>query len=692
MLVEVGFLVSAYIGKRLLDKRRNKHQQKKAIVVQKQSNQIFQSDSQKGQQKQLINSPEKLIHSTEIQDKTNKEFAHQFKVSIVSLVVSFISQFFYAPMKVVSLGLFMYVGFPYMKEAEKALIEKRKFNSNVSDAIVTLGCVATNQYFAFGMAQMHYYFSQKMISKLEDKSKAMLLNVFEQQPCSQVWVLKENVEIEIPLETLHINDIVILKGGEVVPVDGLVTDGMAMVDQHALTGESQPVEKEVGDQIFAGTLMMTGRVCVKVEKAGKDTSLSKIGHILNNTLDFKSTTQLKGEQWADQGVFLQLGITSLALLTVGPLGAIAILNTNFGYRIKLIAPLQTLNHLNLASQQGILIKDGRSLELLSQVDTILFDKTGTLTHEEPEVGRIIVCDHYQEEELLIYAAAAECKLTHPIAKAILNKAEDSQLTLPQVEDSNYQMGYGLTVRIDNKIIQVGSVRFMGLEGISIPKVIEEEMAHSFNQGHSLVMVAIDHQLCGAIEIQPSIRPEIKEMIRGLRQQGIKHIAIVSGDHQHPTQKLAEELGMDSYFYDVLPENKASIVEELQKQGHSVCFIGDGINDAIAMKKAQVSISLRGATSVATDLAQIVLMDGSLSHLSGLFDVAKRLETQLRNGLIISIAPLPIILVGGFLFHFGILSSFIINHIAVLSGVVYAMKTKLKREKSGALKVLPDKTF
>jgi len=711
MLVEVGLLVSAYIGKRLLDKRSHitkqlldkqghfgkrlsnknhqQHQQKKAIVVQKPSNQNLQSDCQKAQSKSLIKSPEKQTHSTAIQKKTDQMFEHQFKVSLISLGVSLISQF-YAPMRFISLGLFMYGGFPYMKEAEKALVQERKFNSNVSDVLMVLGCLATNQYFAFGTTHVYYYFTQKMTSKLEDKSKGMLLNVFEQQPSDQVFVVKNNVEMETPLEALESNDIVVVKGGEVVPVDGIVTEGMAMIDQHALTGESQPVEKEVGSQVFAGTLMMTGRLCVKVEKTGQDTSLAKIGQILNNTIDFKTNTQLKGEQWADQGVFPQLGITGLALLTVGPLGAMAILNSNFGYRVKLIAPLQTLTHLNLASKQGILIKDGRSLELLTQIDTILFDKTGTLTREEPEVGRIIVCDHYLEEELLTYAAAAERKLTHPIAKAIVNKAQASQLTLPEIADSNYQMGYGLTVQIGHKIIQIGSIRFMNLEGIAIPKLIEEEMAHSFEQGHSLVMVAIDRQLCGAIEIQPSIRPEIKEMIAGLRQRGIKHLAIVSGDHQHPTEKLAKELGMDSYFYEVLPENKASLVEELQKQGRFVCFIGDGINDAIAMKKAQVSISLRGATSVATDLAQIILMDGSLSHLCGLFDVAKNLETQLQNGLIMSIAPLPIVIVGGFLFHFGIFSSIIVNQIAIWSAVSYAMNAKLKGEKT-TLKVSSEKT-
>ncbi|MEK8015800.1 MAG: HAD-IC family P-type ATPase, partial [Candidatus Parabeggiatoa sp.] len=178
-------------------------------------------------------------------------------------------------------------------------------------------------------------------------------------------------------------------------------------------------------------------------------------------------------------------------------------------------------------------------------------------------------------------------------------------------------------------------------------------------GYSIVVVAVNHQAVGVIELQSSVRTEIKPMMTGLRQQGIKFMAIVSGDHQQPTQKLAEDLGMDSYFYEVLPQQKAEIVEQLQKEGKSVCFIGDGINDTIAMKTANVSISLQGATSIATDTAEIVLMDGSLSQLCKLFDIAKRLEANLQKSLALTLAPGISSLSSAFFLHFNIMTSLLI---------------------------------
>ena len=650
MLIEAGIFLSAYVGMRFFKKLRKTNKEK--VIVAKESN-TLQSFSE-----------------------TNKVREYKFKVSILSFGVSIIRQFFYPNLALLNIGLYIY-SFPYMRESEKALIKEGKIDSNVLTAMGFISAIATNQYFATGFIDMYYHLERKIKAKVQGKSKQMLINLFEQQP-RNAWVLKNGVEIEMPLEALHVNDIVVVNTGEVIPVDGVIIKGMALIDQHALTGESQPVEKNVGDQVFAATtVMMTSKLYVKVEKTGKETSIEKISDILNRTVDFRMGIQLKGEEWANQAILLQLGITGATLLTVGPIGASAILNGNFGYRIRLIGPIQTLNHLNLASQHGILIKDGRSIELLIQIDTILFDKTGTLTSEEPEVGRIIRChEHYTEAEILTYTAAAELKLTHPIARAILKKSAEFNLSLPKIENSNYQIGYGITVSIDNKSIQVGSIRFMELEGIAIPQIMEEEMEHSFNQGHSLVMVAIDHQLAGAIEIQPSIRPEVKKIISGLRQRGIKHLAIVSGDHKQPTQKLAEELGMDNFFYDVMPEDKAKIVEELQKQGKSVCFIGDGVNDSIAIKKANVSISLHGASSVATDMAQVVFMDGKLTNLCKLFDLAKNLDHKLRNCLIISIIPFPLIVGGIFLFHFGLASTLIDNQIGLWTGVGYAMNMKI----------------
>jgi Cu2+-exporting ATPase len=225
--------------------------------------------------------------------------------------------------------------------------------------------------------------------------------------------------------------------------------------------------------------------------------------------------------------------------------------------------------------------------------------------------------------------------------------------------------------LENKIVQVGSVRFMAKEGICIPDSIDQ--ANFYNKGSSLVFVAVNRQVAGAIEIQPQVRPEVKRIIAGLRQRGIKHIAIVSGDHKQPTQNLAQELGMDSYFYEILPENKAQIVEQLQKKGHSVCFVGDGINDAIAMKKANVSISLRGATSIATDMAEVVLMDGSLSHLCDLVDISQKLDENLQKTLGLVLAPGVINLIGAFMLHFWILTALVVNTAFGVVGISNAMR-------------------
>ncbi len=234
--------------------------------------------------------------------------------------------------------------------------------------------------------------------------------------------------------------------------------------------------------------------------------------------------------------------------------------------------------------------------------------------------------------VLTYAAAAEQRFVHPITRAIIQSAKERRLQLPELQEANYKIGYGITVSFNNKTIKVGSIRFMNTEGIALPSRIQEAIAPLQEEGHSLIMVAINDQIKGAIEMQPQIRPEVRQIINKLRRRGIKHIAIVSGDHEQPTQQLANALGVNSYFYEILPEDKASLVEQFQKEGHKVCFVGDGINDAIAMKKANVSISLRGASSIATDMAQVVLVDGSLSHICDVFDLSTRLNTGLQRSL------------------------------------------------------------
>ncbi len=475
-------------------------------------------------------------------------------------------------------------------------------------------------------------------------------------------------------------DLVAVHTGETIPVDGVVVNGHASIDQRVLTGESQPAEKGPGDFVFALTIVLSGDISIETSKTGRDTVAAQIGDILNHTADYRRSLQWQWLQFVDKMALPTLASGILTLPLVGPAGALGIMfAVSFPYCMRVIAPITLLNFLNLASQNGILIKDGRSLELLNQVDTVVFDKTGTLTQEQPHVGKIYALAHYSEELILSYAAAAEAKQTHPIAKAIRQEAMDRGLKSPEAEEATYKMGYGLHVKIGTHAVRVGSTRFMALEGLAIPTQIEVIQNDSHEQGCSLICVAIDDQVAGAIELHPTIRQEAKQIIRSLQQRQMP-IYIISGDHEQPTRKLAASLGIDHYFAETLPENKAALIEQLQAEGKSVCFVGDGINDSIALKKANVSISLRGASSVATDTAQVVLMDESLKQLDKLFDLSKTFDTTMKNGLRVMVVP-NIFGIGGVLFlHFGFLPAALFYYLGMVMGLGNSMLPVINDQK------------
>jgi Cu2+-exporting ATPase len=683
MLLDVGILTAIYIVIRRFENNKEKKQQKNKNRVahsvekpQSSAKVVIEKDMSIPADKNLVENCPENAASEMLKKKHDRYFLIG---NALNLGVATIRQFIYPPIAPLSIVLFSYTLFPEFKQAENLMRERRIGHEILSVTFSVLGMMM-NQYALVALNNLFYYASNKIIEKTQDRSKKMLINIFEQLP-SKAWVLKDNVEIEVAIEELQINDIVIVNTGEVIPIDGIITQGIALIDQHALTGESQPAEKVAGEQVFASTIVITGKISIKVEKAGNDTIFSKVLQILNHSINSKTHLQSQGEKWADQAALPFLGLSALTLGLLGSYSTLVVLSSTFGYRIRILAPLGTLNHLNLAYQKGILVKEGRALENLTQVDTFLFDKTGTLTLEQPEVGRIISCDDYDENEILMYAAAAERKVAHPLAKAILKKAEESKLSLPDIEDSKYQMGYGITVSFNNNVIRVGSSRFMSMEGIVLPEPIKKAMAHSHLQGHSIIMVAVNQNIVGAIELQTVVRPEVKQLIAGLRQRGIKHLAIVSGDQKQPTQQLAKQLGMDSYYSEVLPQDKAKIVEQLQKEGKSVCFVGDGINDVIAMKKADVSISLSGASSIATDIAQVIFMDGTLSHLTWLFDISTNLETNLRNSLIITMIPAAMGVSGAFLINMKILSAILLKNGFFLFGIGNAMLPLNKLDKS-----------
>ena len=620
--------------------------------------------------RQIVEILDSALSEAEAPEGRDKADLH-LPLCTASLPLAATAQFMMPALLPIAAGLFAYTSIPTFRSARDVLFRERRLGVDVLDAIVVIGCLGTMQILPGTLLCWCLGFGRVLVKKTQDDSKRLLLSAFGKQP-RYAWLYRDGTEVQIALDKLQAGDLIVVSTGEVIPVDGTISDGMAMIDQHALTGESTPAEKGVGDRVFASTLMVAGKIHVSVENAGSETASAKISQILQDTAGYKLTSQHKGERLADKAVIPTLALAGVGMATLGPAGAVAILNSDFGTGIRMAAPLAMLSSLALCAHKGVLVKDGRALELMNEVDTVLFDKTGTLTRERPEVGRIIECGPHSARSILRYAAAAEARFAHPIAKAIIHAFETFDEPLPPIDDSRYHVGYGITVHLEGHKIRVGSRRFLELEGIAIPEVIQTALDQAHDEGSTLVMVGIDDALGGAIELQASVRPEVKSIIEGLRERGIKHIAIISGDHDAPMRKLAESLGMDRYFAQVLPADKAEYVEKLQREGRKVCFVGDGINDSIALKKANVSISLRGATSIATDTAQIVFMEEGLSKLCDLRDIARSLDRNVKTSWNLILAPNGFCILGAFTMGFGVMASVLTNNVAALAALANGM--------------------
>ncbi|MGI9212239.1 MAG: heavy metal translocating P-type ATPase [Methylococcaceae bacterium] len=599
-----------------------------------------------------------------------QEADYYLKVSAIGTGLTFVGQFVYTPLLIPAVSLVMYCCVPVFRKAVVS-IKNKKMKASVITSIAILGELSTPYlYFASSLAATIYFVAQKLLLETEDQSKKQLSNIFGETPRS-VWVIQNGVEMETPFNNLKVGDVIAIHAGEMIPIDGVVVHGFASVDQHIMTGEAQPVEKKWGDTVLAGTFAVSGELLIQVEKCGEETVAAKISEILQNTADFRFTVEAKSVQMSDSMVLPTLALGGIGLLATGPIGGVALVSCNNSEVIRVCAPIGVLNFIKLATEHGFLIKDGRSLELLNEVDTVVFDKTGTLTIEQPHVHCVHAWEGHNESDVLFFAAAAEYKQTHPVAKAILKAAQDCELILPRIENARYEVGYGIKVELDNQIIHVGSYRYIAMQMNELPDCIGELQLESHENGFSVVYVAVDNVVIGAIELHATVRPEARSVVEQLKSMGLD-IYIISGDHEKPTRHLAESLGIDHYYAETLPENKAELVGKLQAEGKSVCFIGDGINDSIALKKANVSVSLHGASTAAIDTAGIILMDKELTQIPYLFELAKGLNRTVKQSVAVALVPGLIGVGGVFLFHFGIYTILMLYMASLVTGIANSM--------------------
>jgi Cu2+-exporting ATPase len=629
-----------------------------------------------------------------------KEMNRRLILAVGNIGLALAATNLFLPLAAVNIGFIAWIGMPLFQRGYRALVDERRLTYPIILFCAELTLIFGRHFVPSSVIIFVVTATNKIINRTEDHFRRNIVNALGQQPRT-VWLLVNGVEVETPLAAIRQGDVLVIGAGEMIAVDGVIVAGAAMIDQHRLTGEAQPSEKTVGDPVLASTVVLSGKIQVQVQKTGTETAAAQIAVILQRVARTRLTFTSRVQNFVDGMTLPMLAVGGTALLTLGTQGAAAVMSVGVGSVARFGGPLAMLNYLNVAARHGLLIKDARSFEILKNIDTIIFDKTGTLTLEQPYVSRIHLWQQgsltVSEEQLLSYAAAAESKQTHPIAKAIMTAVHARGLTVPAIEDAHLEVGYGIKVQVANvecgvqraprngdsalatrhsALVRVGSHRFMEMEGIAVPPALDAMQEACHAQGHSLVFVAIHDQVAGAIELQPTIRPEAQEAIATLRTRGLD-LYIISGDHQAPTQQLAQTLGIERYFAGVLPQDKASLVEQLKAEGRKVCFVGDGINDGLALGKADVSISLRGASTLATDTAQVVLMSQDLRQLEFLLQLAHEFDQSLNWLFRLTLIPVSTVAASTFLLHTGIYTSLVVWQLGVLSGISMGFLPLLK---------------
>lgn len=513
-----------------------------------------------------------------------------------------------------------------------------------------------------------------LVAQTEDRSRRRLIGVIEALP-ARVWVERDGFELELPLSQVSQGDVVVLDAGQLLPIDGTVLSGLGRFDERNLTGESLPVERGPGSTVRAATVLLQGRVRVRVQDTGEATLAKQIGAILENSRDYRRELEARGQQVVEQGAIPTLGLAAGAYVLAGPTAAVAMTYAGFGYSMRYMAPLAVLGFAEQASQRAVLIKDGRALELLSRVDTVLFDKTGTLTTDALQIERVVPSGVLSESELLALAASAEYRQHHPIARAIHDAARRLGLSVREPEETALTLGAGLVTTLDGGMILVGNQRLLHEVGIPISPKLQALEEACTARGHSLVFVAWNDDLVGAIEFSAILRPEAAAVVSALKQRGLD-VAIVSGDRPGPTREVAARLGIEMHSGSVLPADKAQAVARLQAQGRTVCFVGDGLNDAIALRQADVAISLRGASTLALDSAPIILLDSDLRGLLHALELSRQLDDNLTIGTALSIVPGGLAALGILSGAFGLAAAIAWYNLSLFLGVGNALRPSI----------------
>ena len=505
---------------------------------------------------------------------------------------------------------------PLLRQASHDLITDG-VNSHVLESMAVAISLARDDYLAANTTTFMLALGEYMEDSIARRSDDLLKHLLRPS-ADQVWILRDGVEVQVPAADVAAGDSVIVGTGAVIAVDGTVLSGTATVNEAAMTGESSPIEKVRGDGVLSGTVVEDGRLVVYAERVGSRTAAARIADYVAQSLTVKSRTQIASARLADRLVPSILGLAGAAWLVSGDANRVAsVLQADYSCALKLATPVAFKSAMYAAGKSGILIKGGSALEKLAEADTFIFDKTGTLTEGRLAVTDSITFDRtYTPEDLINLAASVEEHYFHPMALAVVAAAQETRR--PHHFDHlevQFIVAHGVASVIDGRRIVVGSRHFVEEdEGIAV--AAHEPLSDRLRrEGKTLLYIGYGGRLIGLLALKDEVRAESAATIARLRALGARRILLLTGDHHDRGRELAEQLGLDGFHAELLPTDKAHIVEGLARAGHRIAFVGDGINDAPALAGAHVGIAMQKGADIARLTADIALLDDSVARVA-----------------------------------------------------------------------------
>lgn len=544
-------------------------------------------------------------------------------------------------------------GIPILYGALTALFCEKTISSELLVSTAIAASVAIGEIFAAGEIAFIMAIGEILEDITVNRAKKGISQLIKLSPQQGRKIIKENgktTEKIVPIEEIYKDDILRVLPGEMIPVDGKIIFGNSSVDQSIMTGESLPIDKTIGDEVFCGTVNCDGSIDIIATKIGEDSSLQKLIRMVKEAEENKAPMQRIVDKWAGWLVPAALIIAVAAyFITSDIIRAVTVLVVFCPCALALATPTSIMAAVGQAAKNGVLIKSGEALEKMGKVNCIAFDKTGTLTFGKLKISDIITTSSATENELLKLACSSEKRSEHPLGKAIVEHGKKQNVEFLEMEDFKMIPGKGIAAKIENNEIYCGNSRFLQEQGIILDENIESILENLRKQGKVSILVGKNRECIGIIALSDTIRPTAKEMVVKLKNMGTR-VVLLTGDHKQTADYFAEEVGIENVYSELLPAEKVTYIKKLEEDGNKVCMIGDGVNDAPALKTADVGVSMASmGTDIAVEASDIALMGDNIEKIPYLKKLStatiKTIKFNITASMVINLAAIILSVMG-----------------------------------------------